>query len=450
MTHRRSPFENTFQGCPDWTLFRRSKEDRSEEDCEVENRGRARTKGEDADGQRESQGGTLPVSAQVFGRRTQNGIDRGRTKIVLSLVDKKPRRILGQAGIPLAAPPSTSPSGSQRIVQVTSAEGKLISQMADNIVAFSENYPIEFMSYCPPERWEKALKEIGTWKGEIDRRVKDGAATVNVPADAVFHLIDLEKCISAARDTRLRSAQWAFGLAAAGTIANVVFGLSWITVPTYIGGIAILLGGPLLAKYSAKPQEPYKSVLSGRRVCLSGPECEMIAMKLQEEEKANPDRRKVLERVVVSPTAKIQRHHWGTVTPRPGSKESAVCLSKGRFRVRVEGWAQDLVVPTGEWDFCDPEDCNGNIILAVWTSDRDTGRTGWGAVSEESGHEDTYWVEYVGPYTEGKTRKAGPFGCTGDPVEHAMDDAGFKRRGVDGDYRILDRFGATVAEEEAA
>ena len=170
----------------------------------------------------------------------------------------------------------------------------------------------------------------------------------------------------------------------------------------------------------------------------------MIAKELKEEEKTNPNRRKVPERVVVSQNVKIKKHHWGTVKPRPGSKESAICLAKGRFRVRIEGWAQDIVVPTGDWDFADPDDCNGNIILAVWTPDRHTGETGWGDVSEQSGHENTYWVEYIGPYTGGKIRRAGPFGCTGDPVEHAMEDGGFSKPGVDGGYAVFDENGNVV------
>lgn len=347
----------------------------------------------------------------------------------------------------MATPPKSSPTGAQRLIQLSLAEANLISKVSDNIALFSQNYPIEFISYCPPDRWQKALTQVGTWKAEIDRQAKAGAQTISVPADAVFLLIDLEKCISAARDTRLHSAQWAFGLAAAGTLANVVLGLSWVTVPTYIAGVAILLGGPLWAKYSPQPQEPYKPVLAGRRVCLAGESCEMIAMKLSEEERSNPDRRRVLERVVVSPSANVQQHHWGTVSPRPGSKESSVCLAKGRFRVRVEGWAQDIVKPTGDWELADPNDCDGNIILAVWTPDRKPGETGWGDVSQDSGHERTYWVEYLGPLTGGKIRRAGPFGCTGDPVDHAMEDGGFSKPGVDGDYAIFDEEDRPVVSE---
>jgi len=335
-----------------------------------------------------------------------------------------------------------------RMVQVSREEGQLLIKVTENLVSFAQNYPVEFNSYCPPERWQTALTQVGTWTHEIERQLNSGAQSVSVPADAVFRLVDVEKCISAARDARLDGAKLAFTLSAVGTIANFVLGLTWITIPTYIAGLAILFGRPLMARLNATPQEPYKPVLSGRAArrhhCLGG-ECEIIAMKLRQEEKENPNRRKVLERVVVCPDLPVQRHYWGTVKPNPGGPESAVCLKKDRFRVRVEGWAADEVSPSNGWSFTDPEDCNGNIVLAVWSpGTRGTEDTGWGEVSQDSGHDNTYWVEYVGPLTDGKIRRAGPFGCTGDPVDHAKEDGGFEEPGVDGAYAIFDQNGDVV------
>jgi hypothetical protein len=43
--------------------------------------------------------------------------------------------------------------------------------------------------------------------------------------------------------------------------------------------------------------------------------------------------------------------------------------------------------------------------------------------------------------TQGVIRRAGPFGCTGDPGEHAMEDAGFTTPGEDGAYVIFDQNG---------
>lgn len=177
--------------------------------------------------------------------------------------------------------------------------------------------------------------------------------------------------------------------------------------------------------------------------CLAG-ECELIALKLKEEEKANPNRRKVLERVVVSPKSAVQRHHWGAVYPRPGGRQNSVCLAKDRFRVRVEGWEGDLVVPQGEWRLADPEDCNGQIVIAVWTPHRMTQETSWGPIPTYSGHPHSYWIEYAGPLTGGVIRRAGPFGCTGDPVDHAMEDAGFTEPGKDGGYVIFDEYDDVV------
>lgn len=179
---------------------------------------------------------------------------------------------------------------------------------------------------------------------------------------------------------------------------------------------------------------------------LHGKECELIAAKLKEEEKTDPNRRSVLERVVLSPYQREQVHHWGSAYPKPGPDQAAVCLKKGRFRVRVEGWVGDKILPSNGWEFADEDDCSGQIVIAVWTPDRDTSETQWGEIDPDSGHEKTYWVEYVGPWTAAGARRAGPFGCTGDPVDHAMDDAGFREAGVDGDYVIFDSEGEPVQE----
>lgn len=169
-------------------------------------------------------------------------------------------------------------------------------------------------------------------------------------------------------------------------------------------------------------------------------------MKLQQEEQGDPERRKVLERVVVAPTIHLQRHHWGTVQASPGGRQGAAYLAKGRFRVRVEGWVRDIVKPENDWRFCDPDDCNGQIVIVVWSSRRPED-TVWGAAPEESGHEKTYWVEYAGPWTGQTPRRAGPFGCTGDPVDHAKEDAGFSSPGDDGGYAIFDADGSVVQVE---
>jgi len=176
----------------------------------------------------------------------------------------------------------------------------------------------------------------------------------------------------------------------------------------------------------------------GRSSCMSGEsQCEIIALKLQEEEKTNPERRKVLERVVVATGPRMQRYHWGSVQVFPSRRQSAIYLKKDRFRVRVEGWEGDIVKPEKGWDFCDPDDCNGQIVIATW-SNRNPAETLWGPVSEDSGHENTYWVEYVGPRTGPINRRSGPFGCTVDPADHAMSDGGFTQPGWDGGYAILD------------
>lgn len=334
---------------------------------------------------------------------------------------------------------------------LSAAEGKLVINVVENLVSFASDYSVEYQAYCPPDRWQKSMEEIGTWSREIDTELKAGAAQVTVPAEMIFRLVDLEKCVSAARDARLSSSRWAFSLSAVGAILDFALGITWLGVPMYIAGLGILFGRPLYAKFQATPAEPFAPAIAGRqagkKACLSG-ECELIAMKMKEEEAASGDtmKRQVLERVIVPRTRELQVHHWGAAAPNPGPREGAVFLAKGRFRVRVEGWAGDVVTPTAEWHRTTSDDCRGDIEIAVFDP-REIRQTLWGPMNIDSGHEGSYWVEYVGPATSGRVRRAGPFGCTGDPVDHAMEDAGFETAGVDGGYVIFDRDGNVVKEE---
>jgi hypothetical protein len=381
----------------------------------------------------------------------------------MQVVNVRPRRFslgaeelieLGQilpsrASVPEATAAAAAPG---RAIIVTPEEGKLMIAVVENIISFAKEFPIEFTSYCPTDRWQSALSKVGAAIQDVELQIQAGKKAISISAEALFHMVDLEKCVSAARDARLAASRWSTTILAGAGLASWLLGISWINIPAWIASLAILYGRPLYARYQATPTDPYAPVLSGRgqlgrRCGLSG-QCAIIAEKLAEEEKRDPNRRKVLERVVVAPDVEVQRHHWGIVKAAPSDFSGTKCLAKGRFRVRVEGWRDDEIIPSDGWRFTDPGDCDGQIVLAVWTLGRDTSDTPWGEVSQDSGHENTYWVEYAGPFTAGKIRRAGPFGCTVDPAAHAMEDAGFSEPGVDGDYAIFDSAGNVAVEEE--
>jgi len=286
-----------------------------------------------------------------------------------------------------------------RTVALSREEGQLIIRVTENIIAFKDSYPIEFLSYCPPDRWQASATQVVTWTRQIERQLKDGAQVIAVPADAILRLVDLEKCISAARDARLSSAKLAFFLSAGGAIADIVFGLSWVSVPCYIAGLAILLGRPLMAKLNPEPEEPYKPALAGVK-----DECHFSLGD-------HTDKRKMLERVVVANGTAVQKHHWGEVHPAFGPVQASVCLSKGRFRVRVEGWLEDTVIVNDGWERAPLSECDARKQIAIWSPcGAEPRSTPHGPIPRDSGHPDTYWIEYVGPLTGGLCRVAGPFG----------------------------------------
>jgi len=312
---------------------------------------------------------------------------------------------LGQGGLPAVRPSTAETILGPRTVTLSRDEGELLVRVTENIVAFAQGFPIEFHSYCPTDRWQETLKQVGTWSHEIERQLDAGAQSVAVPAEAVLRLVDIEKCVSAARDARIGSAKTAFVLAAGGAIADIVFGLTWLGVPAYVAGLAVLFGRPLMAKLRPEPQEPYKPSIRG--AFLSG----RVAVEM-----GCPDApkvpQKVLERVIVGASVQVQKHHWGEVLPARGPNQSAVCLAKDRFRVRIEGRTGDRVIPGPGWDIAPIKDCeDAPIQIAVWQPcESPPRRTSYGPIPETSGHEETYWVEYVGPFTKGTCRRAGPFG----------------------------------------
>jgi len=300
-------------------------------------------------------------------------------------------RLVAEELIELGQNPPAAVSSNPRAVTLTKDEGLLLVKVLESIIAFAQNFPVEFHSYCPTDRWETTLTQVGSWIKEVERQTQTGATSVTVPAEAVLRLVDLEKCVSAARDARLSAAKIAFSLSAVGVIADVVFGLRWVALPAYITGLAVLFGQPLRAKLSAVPQEPFKPMLG----CGESP---------------NPIKKVVLERVILS-REPLQGHYWGTVKPSSSMTPSSVCLSKDRFRIRVEGWKGDLVVPKGDWKKVSDESCRGDMEIAVWEPcGSEPRRTLFGPIPKNSGMSETYWVEYTGPLTGGVCRTAGPFG----------------------------------------
>lgn len=347
--------------------------------------------------------------------------------------------VSAQTTTPISMAPPAVPAS--RTVSVSAAEGDLILKTVKNVIDFAQDFPVEFHSYCPVERWKETLTQVDTWYRQIERQLQGGAKTINVPAEAIFRLVDLEKCTSAARESRLKAAKWAFGLSAAGTLANVLLGLSWVTVPTYLAGLGILFGGPLIARLSAEPQDPYRpSIGCVKTYALSG----CAPPKETEEEKAMI---KLIERVILAERTGVRDHWWGRVDCHPGGQLATTCLKKGRLRVRVEGWEGDTVTPAPGFEFSsDCEDRALNVI-GVYETDSALRETGYGSLPEKSRHPETYWVEYTGPKTGGKIRRAGPFGCPLDTRDHAVDDGGITEKGVNGDYVLTDENGVVVPLE---
>jgi hypothetical protein len=275
----------------------------------------------------------------------------------------------------------------------------MVVRIVESVIGFMKDFPLEFYAYCPPDRWKPVLEKVGQGTADIERQLASGATQIRVSADMIFAVTDLEECVSGARDARLSSAKTAMFISAGAAIGETIFGLSWLGLPAYIISLAIVLGRPLITRAKEVPAEPFRvdSMGAARRRHALGD---------------HTDKAKILERVIVGRGAPVSRHHWGSVKAGASGVPGHVCLTNGAFRVRVEGWADDVVVPAPGWRFAPASMCmTARHEIGVWspcgTEPRDTG---FSPVPADSGHENTVWVEYTGPLTDGTCRIAGPFG----------------------------------------
>lgn len=285
-----------------------------------------------------------------------------------------------------------------RTVSLSREEAEMLVRVVEAILDFAKGFPLEFHSYCPIKRWEHVLKTAGDGVALIETQLASGDSQVRIPADVVFAVMDLEECVSGARDARLSSAKTALIISAVGAIGETLLGLPWLGIPAYIISLAIVLGKPLAEMTKDVPAEPFKvSVLQGLKGIRLGD---------------HTDKAKVIERVIVTPGMETSRYHWGSIRPGRSGVPGSVCLSKSRFRVRIEGWMDDRIEINGDWRRAPMSMCiSARNEIAVWepcgTEPRDTG---FPPVPMDSGHPETIWVEYTGPLTGGVCRKAGPFG----------------------------------------
>ncbi len=297
------------------------------------------------------------------------------------LTNAPPR--LGQATA--GAPPATT-------VVLTPTQGEQIVRTVEAIITFAEDNPIEFHSYCPPSRWQDVLDQVGRMTQSIETQLSQSRTSILASAEALLALLDIEECVTGARDEKLSASRRSLAVSAFGAIAGTLLGIKWLAIPAYLVSIAIVFGSPALAAVKEDPPEPFK---------IDGPSLGH-----------HTDKETIVERVILSAPGEERHFHWGIARNGTGPKEEAACLVKNEFRVRVEGLAGLEVFPTEEWTPGSSADCaGGRNEIAIWEScDMDPRVTTFGAVPKKSKFFRTLWTDYTGPLTQGRCRRAGPFG----------------------------------------
>lgn len=272
-------------------------------------------------------------------------------------------------------------------------------RVVQGVVKFSTDFALEFHSYCPLDRWQPVIERATVGVRVIEAQLVAGADPVIVPSDTLFAIFDLEECTTGARDARLSSAKLALLVSAAAAVGGSFLGYAWLATPAYIASLAIVLGRPLAEHVKEVPAEPFRpDTLKG----LSG------RARLGD----HSDKAKILERVILSARTQIQHYHWGMAVGAPHTPQASRCFTKGEWRVRVEGWEGDVIEPGPGWRMTASSMCEtARNEIAVYDSCEESVRsTGFPPVSLYSVHEESFWIEYVGPMTDWRCRRAGPFG----------------------------------------
>ncbi len=303
-------------------------------------------------------------------------------------------------GVMLAQPqqlPGTPGTTGLRTVALSRAEAEMMVRVVEGVIKFSQDFPVEFLSYCPSDRWKPVLEKAGQGVHAMESQLSTNAQNILVSVETLTAIVDLEECASGARDKRLSAGKLALIIAAGGIFAQSFLGLTYVATPAYIAALAISLGKPLIESQK-EPVEPFKPSIRG------------TGLKWPTRLGDHTDKAKVIERVIVPGHIRTHRYHWGTVTPTLLSGHSGICLVKGEWRVRIEGWGSDRITVTDGWRLATREECvSARNEIAVWDPE-DLRDTGFGKIPLYSGHEETFWVEYGGSFTEGHFRRAGPFG----------------------------------------
>lgn len=292
---------------------------------------------------------------------------------------------------------TTALLGQATIFRVSREDAELLVRTSEDIISFSEVHPVEFQMYCPPATWQEALLSVGTAVHAIERQLANlQTREITVPREAIFALFDLEECVAAARMLKLRDTRAAWVISAVGGIAGSIFGWPILATGATAAGLMFLFGRPLLVGIQGAEGSallPEKNI--GRRLG----------------DHSAPG--KVLQRILVPETAREQHYPWGDVIPRfsggPTPPERAYLVTDGTALVRVEGWDDTLIRLKPGWH-ATKEDGRDRADIALVSIPAGREPSAFGPIPEHSPHEESFWVEYVGPRTGTNPRRVGPFG----------------------------------------
>jgi len=153
----------------------------------------------------------------------------------------------------------------ESVTTLTREGAELLQRTIDGIVEFAESYPIEFSAYCPADRFDGILPIIGRAQETITAQLLDeGRQNIIVPKDAALAVLDMEECISGAKDRRVTNTRLAFVTSVGGGIVASLVGLSIIKTVAVIAGIGFLVVKPIVEAEDLADTERFSQSLTQR------------------------------------------------------------------------------------------------------------------------------------------------------------------------------------------
>ena len=132
----------------------------------------------------------------------------------------------------------------QPVLRLDRQEAELFVRSLGAIVEFAGSYPLEFHVFCSPSKFEGAIKIVSEAERTARKQLEEGRTSVAIRGDAPLALMDLQECVSGAKNERLENARAAIFTSAGGGILAAIAGFPTIATIASLLAVSFLVLTP--------------------------------------------------------------------------------------------------------------------------------------------------------------------------------------------------------------